>query len=131
MENEPNLTQFWPPKLRPASRWFKVPLIFMREGGRHRNLAQKLKSLHGDVATELGAGEMDFFHGGVGGGLGGFQILAERGHPENASAVCNDLVFLPGRSSVENFDARQFRRVVQAVDGLALFVISRVTAAGH
>ena len=64
--------------------------------------------------------EMDFLHGGVGGGLRGFQILAQRRHAENASAVRDDLTVFQRRAGVENFCVRQFRRFVQTEDRLCL-----------
>ena len=76
--------------------------------------------LRRDVAAEMRAVEMDFLHGGVGGGLRGFQILAQRRHAEDAAAVGDDLAVLQRRAGVENFRVRQFRRLGQAEDRLAL-----------
>ena len=64
------------------------------------------KRFRRDVAAEVRAVEMDFLHGGVGGGLRSFQILAQRRHAEHATAVRDNLIFFYGGSRVENFYAR-------------------------
>src|SRR5581483_162411 len=97
-----------------------------------RSKADELRQrLRRNVATEMRAVEMDFFNSSISSGLRGFQILAQRCHAKNATAAGDDFISFFRRSRVKNFYARQFRRVVQSANRLFLFIISRITAAGH
>jgi hypothetical protein len=62
-----------------------------------------LKRLRRDVAAEMRAVEMDFFHGGVSRRLRGFQILRPGRHAKNAPAIRDDFISAFRRAGVKNF----------------------------
>ena len=66
--------------MQPLSKNTWIKLLLVSDLTEAVKIEKFLKCPCRDVAAEVRAVEMDFFHGGVGGGLRGFQIFAQRRH---------------------------------------------------
>ena len=67
--------------------------------------------------------KIDLIHSGIGSGLGGAQILTQRGNAKHASATGHNVVPGPSRAGMEYLGVRLSVGRVKTADKLALGII--------